>query len=130
LRNYLDESSIANLFREQITRLSLYIINDSTTELFTEACVRILAICKKLAHFDFKDYSYNDCARLSLYKLPKSAGFSSTLVHLAVNVPTFNDCISLLDGRLNHLTEFIVDIDYIGPSLLNMDNTVSKSCSK
>ena len=38
--------------------------------------------------------------------------FSSTLLELHVNVATLNDCLYLLDGRVNQLRTFYVNIAY------------------
>jgi hypothetical protein len=99
-------------------------------ELFTETCARIFTLCRKLTRLDFKRYNHNDCARLSLCCLPETTCFSTNLVILYANVFNFDDCLCLLDGRLAQLREFVVDIQNIDISSLNIDNTVSAYCQK
>jgi hypothetical protein len=114
------------LLRERIKRLLLDPANDTTVQLFTEACVQILSVCKNLTYLDCSTYN-DDCAQLSLCRLPTTACFSSTLLHLDIVLTSFDDCLYLLDGRLEQLTELILEIDEINASSLNIDNSVRKS---
>lgn len=44
---------------------------------------------------------------------------SSSISHLRIKLHNFDDCLCLLDGRLNQLHTFIVKLEYIhDPSLL------------
>jgi len=125
--DFLDDSSVARLFKEQIKTLILipsYCKTASLMELFTEACARIIDLCQNLMYLDVNRSSHNDSARLSICNLPRTTFFSSTLVILYANVANFDDCLCLLDGRLTQLTEFIVDIKSIDTSSLDIDNTV------
>jgi hypothetical protein len=47
--------------------------------------------------------------------------FSSALLELHINVASLSDCLYLLDGRLNQLRTFHIDIDFVGrpSSLIN-----------
>ncbi len=51
--------------------------------------------------------------------------FSSSLVNLSATVLTFDDCLYLLDGRLNQLSELTGNVRSINTSSFNIDNTVS-----
>ena len=50
---------------------------------------------------------------------------SSTLTELKIDVKTFDDCLCLLDGRLNCLSSLIIYIREIANTLATIDNTVS-----
>lgn len=79
---------------------------------------------KSVTHLDFvikDDFRYPS---LSLKELPSSACFSSTIVHLSIKLKSIEDCISLLDGRLNQLHRFIVRINWIRPSTNDLEDTV------
>jgi hypothetical protein len=126
--DFLDESSVLRLFKEQIKTLILIPSHNKIEllmELFTETCATIFALCRNLIHLDFNRYNHNGYARLSLCTLPTTTCFSSTLTILHANVANFDDCLCLLDGRLIQLTEFIVDIQRIDTSSLDIDNTVN-----
>jgi len=51
---------------------------------------------------------------------------SSTLTTLTINVTTFDDCLDLLEGRLNGLSKLIIDVRKIRLPLTSIENTVSK----
>ena len=61
---------------------------------------------------------------ITITNLPRTACVSSTLVKLTIQVRTFDDCLYLLDGRLNNLRTLTIDIDYIDIPLSNIENTV------
>lgn len=50
---------------------------------------------------------------------------SSTLTTLKANVKSFDDCLYLLDGRLNCLSKLIIGIKIIADTSGTIDNTVS-----
>lgn len=56
--------------------------------------------------------------------LPLTMCSSSTIIKLKVNVRTIDDCLRLLDGRLNQMKEFIVTVDSIEAPSLNIENQV------
>lgn len=72
-----------------------------------------------------------------LRDLPPTTCSSSNIVHLHIKMHNFDDCLSLLDGRLSQLRTLILDLDYIRDSflirhnrareLINTINTVNKS---
>ncbi len=86
-------------------------------------CIRLFTVCKKLRYLFFIN---NIDVQLSLRNFPTNACCSSTLCHLIIDLVTFDDCLYLLDGRLNQLTKFIVEIEDIEESSLVIDNTVRK----
>ncbi len=50
---------------------------------------------------------------------------SSTLSTLKINVETFDDCLYLLDGRLDCLSTLIIHVQTILLTSSTIDNTVS-----
>ena len=50
---------------------------------------------------------------------------SSTLIKLKINVATFRDCLILLDGRLESLSTFIVNVSSIRNAIIVADRAVS-----
>ncbi len=50
---------------------------------------------------------------------------SSTLTVLKINVKTFDDCLYLLDGRLDSLLKLIIHVKEISYSTTTIDNMVS-----
>ncbi|CAF1116686.1 unnamed protein product [Adineta steineri] len=74
----------------------------------------------KLTHLKIKDSSITAYPSVLLSNLPSNIFSSSTLTELCIYVPTFNDCLCLLDGRLNQLNSFTVRIcDVDAPSSIN-----------
>ncbi|CAF4454471.1 unnamed protein product, partial [Rotaria socialis] len=78
----------------------------------------ILSISKCLI-----DLTFTERIQISFSNLPSASCVSSTLTKLKINVSTFDDCLYLLDGRLQHLSILIIDIDEISDSSSNIDNT-------
>jgi len=87
----------------------------------------ILSIGKHLCDLTFiQHYPYNHSI-VSFSNLPTTSCVSSTLTKLNIYVHAFDDCLYLLDGRLEYLSTLIIDIATITVSSLNKDNTVSIS---
>ena len=87
--------------------------------------MRILNLLNSVTHLDFviKDgYQYPP---LSIDDLPSNVCFSWTIVHkLSIKILGLEDCPCLLDGRLNQLHTFIVNVFNIGPVIDTLDKTV------
>jgi hypothetical protein len=79
-----------------------------------------------LNHFSFgsSDIENEDIPPLSLRGLSSTTCFSSTLTKLCITLLSFEDCLSLLDGRLKQLSTFIVISQVVGYSL-TVNNSVS-----
>ncbi|CAF4571528.1 unnamed protein product [Rotaria sp. Silwood2] len=106
-----DESFFQHIFR-QITDLSL-ICNEDISKTSVESCAKdvyiyILAFFKNLTHLSIVGLSKNQCQPLSLSNLPSTTFSSSILTRLCINLCSIQDCLSLLDGRLKHLSTLIV----------------------
>ncbi|CAF3862379.1 unnamed protein product [Rotaria sp. Silwood1] len=59
---------------------------------------------------------------VSIYNLPPPSFKSSTLTNLKINVEIIDDCLDLLDGRLNCLSTLIIRITQISSTISNTDN--------
>jgi hypothetical protein len=82
----------------------------------------LLFLCKRLISMNFCQLSYRRtmCTfDLSMYCM------SSTLTVLKINVKTFDDCLYLLDGRLDSLLKLIIHVKEISYSTTTIDNMVS-----
>jgi hypothetical protein len=90
----------------------------------------ILSTCERLCDLTFNQCILNKNLRVSIFNLPTTSCVSSTLTKLNINVNTFDDCLYLLDGRLECFSTLIVDISAITESSLNKDNTDSISLNK
>jgi hypothetical protein len=120
----LEGSSIARLFQEQITHIIVKTRNEVfTNELFTDACARVLAICTNLSYLNMNQWIKGTRSRLLLRDRPLNI-CSSHLRTLSINVETFDDCLCLLDGRLDQLSSFTVNIHSIKRSPMIDDNQV------
>ncbi|CAF1408422.1 unnamed protein product [Adineta steineri] len=124
LLQYLtDESPIFRLLQQQIKHLTVkcdkqLVINRS----FTDVCVRILAICRNLSYLNVHQWLITNHACLSIRDRPPNVCFSSNLRTLSISVDTFDDCLCLLDGRLEQLRSFTVRIYFIIRSRMNNNN--------
>jgi hypothetical protein len=114
---------IARLFKSQIKIIHVANTKSQTTnELFTDACVRIFELCTNLIELDIGRVQ----SKLSIYNRPPNTCLSSNLSVLSVTVTNFDDCLCLLDGRLDQLFSFSVQIDSIDITPSVIDNVVSK----
>jgi hypothetical protein len=126
----LDGSIFRDIFKRQITDLIIHNNDDKSLiemscETYTEDVYAILMLLfQNLKHLSIVASSITDYPPLSLYFLHPTAYFSSTLTVLCIQLCTFDDCLGLLDGRLENLTTFIVQIYYIDHRVIT-PNTVS-----
>ncbi|CAF1139914.1 unnamed protein product [Rotaria sordida] len=109
LRYFTDETPFRNIFKQQIIDLTLII--DEKNDL-TET------IDYTTNHFSIFQPSTKMSTSLSLQDLPSTTFSSSTLIKLCINVLNIDDCLSLLNGRLEQLSILIVTID--NNALLNL----------
>jgi hypothetical protein len=84
----------------------------------------ILTLGKRLIKLSYCQLFHRStfCAFESLLSIDFN---SSTLTVLKINVKTFDDCLHLLDGRLNCLSTLIISIQRISHASGTIDNTVS-----
>jgi len=72
----------------------------------------------------FSQWSCHKNSSLSIFHMPLTSRVSSTLTKLNIGINTFDDCLYLLDGRLDSLSILIINIFKISAPLSNIDNTV------
>jgi len=91
----------------------------------TNVYAHILMFFEHLKYLTIVTSSTNDYPPLSLCDVSSTTFSSSILTQLCINVSSFGDCLSLLDGRLKQLSTFIVKISYITDFSSIVQNTVS-----
>jgi len=112
------------LFKEQITYINVVnTTSETSNELFTDSCARIFALCTKLIELNAGGIGIH--AKLSIYNRLPNTCLSSNLFVLSITVTSFDDCLCLLDGRLNKLVSFSVKIYFIDDTPSMVDNTVN-----
>ncbi|CAM4847756.1 unnamed protein product [Rotaria magnacalcarata] len=130
LRHFTDESPFTEIFKEQITHLKISIIDperslSSLIDLTTNVFARIFSLFKNLTELDFGSTGRRRyCPRLKIFDPSSMICFSSNIVHLRISVDTMDECLCLLDDRLNYLRRFVVRVCKIYPSKLITDNRV------
>jgi hypothetical protein len=80
---------------------------------------RIFHLLSNLKYLDLD--VYNNCIfRASLLRdLPSTTCSSSTITYLRIKLHNIDDCLHLLDGRLNRLHSFLVKLNFVhDPALL------------
>ena len=102
-------------------------INSRTIESFDRyeptLFAMILSFAKCLTDFTFLQ-SIRDPLINSIFNLFSTNCVSSTLTKLKIDVNTLDDCLYILDGRIDYLSTLIIDMETIGPQLWNIDTTV------
>ncbi|CAF1415750.1 unnamed protein product [Adineta steineri] len=123
LLDYLTkESAIARLFKEQIKQITVKSEKKVfTNQSATDACARILSICRKCTYLDMNQCITNRSSTISLHDRFSNICYSSCLHTLLINVKNFEDCLCLVDGRLNQLSSLTVKITFIKRSAV-IDN--------
>ncbi len=116
------------MFKHQISHLIITINVDRTAEhipkVSTNVFTTIFIMFMNLIYFHFGwDINFLYSPK-SFIDLPSSTWHSSNIVHLNVQVHNFNDCLCLLDGRLNQLHTFIVQVDQIYKTSMTINNMV------
>lgn len=91
----------------------------------TNVYAHMLAFFENLKHLSIVRSSTNDYPPLSLSDVSSTTFSSAILTQLCVNISNFDDCLSLLDGRLEQLSSLIVKIPYITSFSSIVQNTVS-----
>ncbi|CAF3939230.1 unnamed protein product [Rotaria sp. Silwood1] len=123
-----DDTKIRYLLTDQITHLNINIIDQITTELDDDnesnLFPLLLSIGKCLTDLTFSQwFCCRENSQISIFHMPSTSCVSSTLSKLNMNVNTFDDCLYLLDGRLDSLSILIINIRKISAPLSNIDNT-------
>ena len=117
---------LRQLLIEQITCLKIDVNDEPTTsspETLSTIFALVLSLCKRLIKFNFGFFFHR--LPFCTFELSSTNFKSSTLTELKINVKTFDDCLYLLDGRLNCLSTLIIYVKEIAYTLGPIDNTVS-----
>lgn len=127
---FLEQTSLVRICNEQISHAVVTIVDNSESILVDDVAMNlylpIFNQLKNVTHLDFVIKDDFQHPPLSVDELPSTAFSSSTIVHLSIRLLCIGDCISLLDGRLDHLRTFIVKIYDIFPGRNDLSNTVKK----
>ncbi|CAF4078228.1 unnamed protein product [Rotaria sordida] len=121
-RLFIDEITLAHIYKNHIYNLIITIVNNNNNEtsmkdFITTIYTLIFNVFTNLRYLNFCSFSYD----LS-FNEKSSSCFSSTLIELYVNLERFEDCLYLLDGRFNQLRTFYVHIELISCPLIVIDN--------
>jgi hypothetical protein len=119
---------LRNLLKNQITHLNIDIKNKKTREAcrtVTNIFQFILSLCERLVHLNFRDLFSHRKIPVRISNLSLISCISSTLNKLIINVMIFDDCLYLLDGRLQSLSTLIIHVSIISSTLSRIDYTVS-----
>ncbi|CAF1203346.1 unnamed protein product [Rotaria sordida] len=121
LQHLTGDTILLRLLNNQITHLTID-ITDKISEIpdgnQLNMFALILSINKCLI-----DLTFTQRTKISFSNLPSTTCVSSTLTKSNITVNTFDDCLYLLDGCLQHLSILIIHIIEISDSSLNIDNT-------
>ncbi len=82
----------------------------------------VLFLCKRLISINFCQLHHR--RTVCTFDLSTNC-MSSTVTVLKINVKTFDDCLYLLDGRLDSLSKLIIHVKRIQYTLRTIDNMVS-----
>ncbi len=85
--------------------------------------VHICKIFKNLTHFHF-DLKKKQMPMYNRMISFRSECYSSSIVHLNIQVKTFDDCLWLLDGHFSKLHTLIVHVEHIHNTTRIINNKV------
>lgn len=127
---FLEETSFIRICNEQISHAVVTVVDKvksaslTLSDVATNLYLPIFNRLKSVTHLEFVIKDSFQYPPLSLEDLPPTACFSSTLVHLSIKLMDFEDCLFLLDGRLNQLHTLNVEIHRICSATNDLQNTV------
>ncbi len=128
--NYIvDASPFIDIFKKQITHLIIPISDIESSlspiSLSINFYARIFSLFVNLINLDFGPISTRRrYPKLTINDVSLKICFSSSIVNLRIGVETFDDCLYLLDGRLNQLRTFTVRVDNIRASSMIINTMV------
>ncbi|CAM4829601.1 unnamed protein product [Rotaria magnacalcarata] len=115
---------LRKLLIEQIAHLKVdinYEPVEPSSETLAMMFALILSLCKQLIKLNFCKWFHR--AIFCTFNLSSIDFKSLTLTTLKMNVKSFDDCLYLLDGRLNCLSKLIIGIKIIADTSGTIDNT-------
>ncbi|CAF1342739.1 unnamed protein product [Rotaria magnacalcarata] len=127
LRNF---TTFRHICQHQITDLMLhnndeYRLGKSMQIYNRNVYASIMDIFQSLKHLTILASPLNEYPILHLWNVPSTTYFVSTLTKLCINVFLFNDCLTLLNGRLQQLTIFKVNFQGLCKDISIYPNNVS-----
>ncbi|UJR16467.1 hypothetical protein I4U23_003369 [Adineta vaga] len=126
LSNHITRNTILRKLLQQITCLTIDVKDEPTKEhciFLGDMFASILRLCKRITKLSFCQLD-NRTAYCSFDIMPRKFLFS-TLTELKITVEIIDDCLFLLDGRLDCLSTFVIEIKIILYPVAVIDNTVS-----
>ncbi|CAF4645556.1 unnamed protein product, partial [Rotaria sp. Silwood2] len=121
------DTILRRLLTNQITHLNVEINGDRRGDLSDENELNmfelILSLGEYLIDLTFSQWFPNRDFEIPTLNITSTSCVSSTLTKLNIEVNTFDDCLYLLDGRLQCLSTFIIEIFEIFYSSANINNT-------
>ncbi|CAF3311526.1 unnamed protein product [Rotaria sp. Silwood2] len=119
------DTKLRCLLADQITHLNITIIDEISTvvdENELNLFPLILSTGKRLTDLTFSQWFCCEGSHISIFHMPSTSCVSSTVTKLNIEVNTFDDCLYLLDERLDSLSILIISIIRISAPLSNIDN--------
>ena len=86
---------------------------DDVGRTLTKIFSLILSLCKRLTMLNIDDIFPTSKWSFAVTHLRRETWMYSNLIKLKINVPFFNDCLYLLDGRLDSLLILIINVNTI-----------------
>ncbi|CAF1560509.1 unnamed protein product [Rotaria sp. Silwood1] len=123
---FIENTSLINIFKNQISSLVIHITKSSEkyntrNDILESIFTHIFCMFTNLQYLNFNP-SLNLHQTISM-EISRLSFFSSTLLELHINVGCFLDCLYLLDGHFNQLHTFHVNIyDIVLSNRLSMYN--------
>jgi len=122
-----DNSILYRVLNQQITHLKIDIHNNAMPSPLSATIsvifALILSCCKRLIDLNFCQLFEYRTSSICIFNLPSRSCTSSTLNTLRIDLATFDDCLYLLDGRLDSLSTLIVNVIKISFTTSTIDNT-------
>jgi hypothetical protein len=127
----LDQSSLAHIFKNQISILVIKITKNQTfVKDITNIFSRVLTIFTNVRLLNFDPSFHIDIEPVSFNWQLIQPFSSSILKELHINVKHIDDCLYLLNGCLKQLEKFYVNIDIIFPHWSTINTKVYSFSNK
>jgi hypothetical protein len=125
---YLDRTSLSRIYKNQIWTLVITTFDIGrkvlTEDTITNICSHVFIVFTNLRYLNIASPQHHmHFPRLS-FENRLSTFFSSTLMELHINLANSNDCLYLLDGRFKQLRVLYVNIAFIYPPSVMINNKV------
>ncbi|CAF1680248.1 unnamed protein product, partial [Adineta ricciae] len=109
-----DDVVLRDLFK-QVTKLNIDMkkSKESLSDTVRKIFALIISHCTQLTDLNFCYMFTLGQSEALVYTIPRESNISSSLTKLKISVPTFIDCVYLLDGRFECLSTYIVKVGHI-----------------